>query len=581
VSRIIRLPDHVVNQIAAGEVVERPASVLKELLENAVDAGAARVTAHLKEAGRRLIRVVDDGVGMSADELELALERHATSKIASEADLQEIRSLGFRGEALPAICAISRFCLISRARGSERGALVRGYGGAVRQLLEVECPEGTTVEIADLFFNTPARLKFLKSPQAELSTALRVATQLALAHPAVHLYVTHNDRPVLTAPRAVRLRDRVGALLGSDLAGRLLEFRREERGVTVSGLIGPPSLARGNRDEVALIVNGRPVRDTLIVQALLEAYRPLLARDQFPVAVVRLELLPEDVDVNVHPSKAWVRFRQPRVVQELIFAAIQEALRAPEVVPVPRPLSMTAFPAEPAVAPPSGQSSLFREEAVGYALSLFGAVVGQLKDTFIVAANEEEVFFVDQHVAHERVLFERLRADLGGGPLPAQELLFPTPLELSPAARALLGEWAETLAGLGFELEGFGGATLLLRAVPALLKGEEPRHLLEALLDEVGPTQPGTHAGREPAPEARVREGAGHGGAGIPLVDRALAFVACRAAVKAGAPLDREAMARLLADLALTETPYFCPHGRPIVSRFSLREIKRELRRTW
>ncbi|MBI4588495.1 MAG: DNA mismatch repair endonuclease MutL [Candidatus Rokubacteria bacterium] len=559
-SRIVRLPDHVVNQIAAGEVVERPASVLKELLENAVDAGAARVAVDLKDAGRSLIRVVDDGIGMTAQELELALERHATSKIASERDLADIRSLGFRGEALPAICAVSRFSLTSRARGSEGGTLVKGEAGVIRQRLTVDCSPGTTVEIRDLFFNTPARLKFLRSPQAELGAALRVATQLALAHPALHLSVTHNERVIVTTPKAAHLRDRVGALLGYDLAGRLLEVAREERGVTVRGLAGPPALARGNRDEMVVIVNGRPVRDTLILQTLLEAYRPLLARDQFPIAVLALLLPPGQVDVNVHPSKAWVRFRQPRVVQEVVFAAVQEALRAPEVVPSPQTFTAPVPAFEPEGVPPDGQASLFKEERAGYSASLFGAVVGHLQDTFIVAANEEEVFFVDQHVAHERVLFERLRADLAAGPLPSQELLFPLTLDLGPSGDALLAEWQPMLAGLGFALEGFGGGTLLLRAMPAVLKGEEPRRLIEALLDEVGATV------RASAP---------------PVVDRALAFVACRAAIKAGAVLGREEMARLLADLSLTETPYFCPHGRPIVSRLSLREIRRELKRTW
>ncbi len=559
-SRIVRLPDHVVNQIAAGEVVERPASVLKELLENAVDAGAGRASVDLQDSGRRLIRVVDDGTGMTPEEMELALERHATSKIASEAELREIRTLGFRGEALPAICAVSRFSIQSRARGAERGAMLRGEGGEVRQRLAVECPEGTTVEIADLFFNTPARLKFLKSPQTELAAALRVASQLALAQPGVHLRVTHNGRPVLTTPRAASLRDRVGSLLGYDLAGRLLEVKREERGVAVGGLVGPPDLARGNRDEMVVIVNGRPVRDTQILQTLLEAYRPLLARDQFPVAVLTLGLPPADVDVNVHPSKAWVRFRQPRVIQELVFAAVQDALRTPEVVPSPRPIPMGS-PVVDSARPSGGEHpALLREELAGYAPALFGSVVGQLQDTFVVAANEEEVFFVDQHVAHERVLFERLKAELATGPLPSQELLFPLTLELGAAGRARIEEWAPVLVALGFDLQGFGGATLLLRAVPALLKGEEPRRLLEALVDEVG------------APVS---------GAAPALVDRALAFVACRAAIKAHAPLDREAMTRLLADLSVTETPYFCPHGRPIVSRLSLREIKRELRRTW
>jgi DNA mismatch repair protein MutL len=560
VSRIVRLPDHVVNQIAAGEVVERPASVLKELLENAVDAGAGRITTDLQDAGRRLIRVADDGVGMTPQEMELALERHATSKIASEADLRDIRSLGFRGEALPAICAVSRFSLVSRARGVAQGAMLRGEGGLVRQRLAVECVEGTTVEVADLFFNTPARLKFLKSPQAELAAGLRCATQLALAQPAVHLLVTHNERPVLTAPKASSLRDRVGALLGYDLAGRLLAVRREERAVALEGLLGPPALARGNRDEMVVIVNGRPVRDSLILQTLLEAYRPLLARDRFPIAILTLRLPPAEVDVNVHPSKAWVRFRQPRVVQELVFVAVQEALRSAEVVSSPRPVTPVEPGAQPSQDLPADQPSLFREERAGYAQLLFGGVVGQLQDTFIVAASEEEVFFVDQHVAHERVLFERLKADLALGPLPSQELLFPLTLEMPPSSHALLALWQPALTGLGFDLQGFGGATLLLRAVPALLKGEEPRHVLEALVDEVGSPR------RESSP---------------PLVDRALAFVACRAAVKAGAPLGREEMTRLLADLSLTETPFFCPHGRPIVSRLSLREIRRELKRTW
>jgi len=567
VSRIVRLPEHLVNQIAAGEVVERPASVLKELLENALDAEAGRVAVDLKDAGRALIRIVDDGVGMTADELELALERHATSKIATEADLREIRSLGFRGEALPAICAVSRFSLLSRARGAAPGAMLRGEGGAVRQRLAVECSVGTAVEITDLFFNTPARLKFLKSPQTELAAGLRIAGQLALAHPALHLRVTHNDRAVLTAPKAATLRDRVGALLGYDVAGRLLDVGRQERGLSIRGLVSPPALARGNRDEMVVIVNGRPVRDTQLLQTLLEAYRPLLARDQFPVAVLTLDVPSGEVDVNVHPSKAWVRFRQPRLIQELVFAAVQEALRAPEVVASPRPVAAQAPSGAPAALPTDAQPGLFKEGAAGYSPMLFGAVVGQLHDTFIVAASEEEVFFVDQHVAHERVLFERLKADLAAGPLPSQELLFPLTLELGPASRALLGEWREALAGLGFDLQGFGGATLLLRAVPALLKGEEPRRLLEALVDEVGAPGPRSRAeGRGPAP---------------PLVDRTLAFVACRAAVKAGAPLGREEMVRLLTDLSLTETPYFCPHGRPIVSRLSLGEIRRELKRTW
>ena len=561
-SRIHQLPDRLVNLIAAGEVVERPASVLKELLENAIDAGASAVTVDLRDAGRQLIRVTDDGIGMTSEELELALKRHATSKIATEQDLEAIQSLGFRGEALPSICAVSRFTVVSVPAGSAQGRLVRGEGGTITERLDVDASVGTMVEIRDLFFNTPARLKFLKSPRSELAAALRIAHQLALAHPQLHLRVTHNGRPVLTAPKATTLRDRLGALLGHDLARQLLALQSENRGVSMSGLISPPELTRGNREAIVIIVNGRPVRDTLILEALLEGYRPLLPRDQFPVAVLCLSVPPREVDVNVHPSKAWVRFRQPRLIQEAVFTLVQAALRSPEVIRHTA-LSITAAPAsatgsgiEPS--PPPSEPFLFKETPAPYP-SRFGVVVGQLQETFVISANEEEVFFLDQHVAHERVLFERVKAELTAGPLASQELLFPEPLELEPAGRALLSQWLPTLGDLGFSIEEFGRGAFLLRAVPSLLRGEEPRRLIEGLLEEVGPASQ----------------------SGSPLLDRVLAFVACRAAVKAHQPLERGEMARLLADLSVTETPYFCPHGRPIVSRLSLKEIKRELRRTW
>jgi len=578
-TRIRRLPDHLVNKIAAGEVVERPASVVKELVDNALDADGRIVTVELKDAGRQLIRVTDDGTGMSPDDVDLALMRHATSKLATDADLDTIMTLGFRGEALPAICAVTRFSVRSCPRGADTGTLVRGEGGAVGEKLLVASPPGTAVEAQDLFFNTPGRLKFLKAAATELAVTLRLLHGIALAYPDVHLRVSHNGKPVLTAPRAATVRDRLGALVGFDLAGRMLDVQTPDGELTVSGLVAPPQLARGNRDEITLIVNGRPVRDTLLTQALIDAYRPLLARDQFPVAVLRIDLPSRDVDVNVHPTKAWVRFRSPRLIQEALFRAVQETLRSSRVVP-PQPglaaagergawLGADRGPADSPQgvaggfgADPGGtsQPSLFREEGKSFGSPHFGSIIGQLQDTFIVAASDEEVFFVDQHVAHERVLFERLERDLERNPLPSQELLFPQPLELGPGQANLLNEWARTLEGLGFALEGFGGSAVLLRAVPSLLRGEEPRRLIEGLVDEVGAARSGEMA---------------------PLLARALAFVACRAAIKAHQPLERDEMTRLLADLSQARTPYFCPHGRPIVSRLSLREIKRELGRTW
>ena len=555
--KIRRLPDHLVNKIAAGEVVERPASAVKELVENALDAGALTVTVDLRDGGSALIRVTDDGIGMTADELPLALERHATSKLARDEDLDAIATLGFRGEALAAICAVSRFTLTSCPRGASQGLRLAGEGGMVKQRLEVPADSGTSVEVRDLFFNTPARLKFLKSSATELSASLRALTQLALAHPRTHLRVASNGRAVLTTPAAAEPRARVGAVWGHDVAERLLAVDRTEHGVSVRGLISPPDLARGNRDEIVLIVNGRPVRDPALLQATLDAYRPLLPRDRFPVVLLAITLAETDVDVNVHPTKAWVRFRHPRLIYEMVAAATLGGLRRPAVVPEVGPRCDGRLD-EPAPGGVAEQTALFGAAAAVEPRALFGRVLGQVQDTFVVSTSDNEVFFLDQHVAHERVLFERLQRELREGTPAAQALLFPEPLELPPASCALLERWRAPLERLGFAFEGLGTATVVVRAVPALLKGSEPKRLVEAAVDEFGGP-----------------------GAAEPTLDRALAFLACRAAVKANMPLGREEMDRLVAELSVTETPYFCPHGRPIVSRVSMHDIRRELKRTW
>ena len=568
VGRIRKLPEHLINKIAAGEVVERPASVVKELVENALDAEARTVSIDLRDGGAALIRVSDDGIGMTAEELGLALERHATSKIAADADLDAIATLGFRGEALPAICAVARFVITSRARGVADGTRLAGAGGEIAQRLAVAADTGTTIEVTDLFFNTPARLKFLKAVTTELGQSLRPVTQLALAHLVVHLRVTSNGRSVLNAPPAKELRDRVGALWGWDVAGRLLAIDRHEHAISVRGLASPPDLTRGGRDDVITLVNGRPVRDPALFQAVLQAYRPLLPRDRFPFVVLSVTLPHTDVDVNVHPTKAWVRFRHPRLAHEMIGAALGEALRRRAVVPGVASVS-DAPTSTPAIGAHSGaveagstfggdagQAALFAESTATYATSL-GRVLGQVQDTFIVAASDTEVFFLDQHAAHERVIFERLQAEANAGTPVSQALLFGEPLDLAPGAGAQLGRWRAPLERLGFAFDERGDS-VVLRAVPVVLKGEEPRRLMEAMVDELaGPK------------------------AGEPVIDRALAFVSCRAAIKANTPLGREEMERLLAELSATATPYFCPHGRPTMSRISLQDVRREVRRIW
>ncbi len=556
-SRIRRLPDDLINKIAAGEVVERPASVVKELVENALDAHARTVTIDVRDGGATLVRVVDDGWGMTAEELVLALERHATSKLARAEDLDAIGTLGFRGEALPAICAVSRFTIVSRAREVAEGLRLTGAGGAIDQRLAVAAQIGTSVEVSDLFYNTPARLKFLKAPATELAACLRFLTHVAIAQPGVHLRVSHGGRPVLAAP-AGDLRARVGALWGWDVAARLLDVQRVEHGIGVRGVAAPPDLTRGGRDDMVVVVNGRPVRDAALGQAILEAYRPLLPRDRFPMVALVIELALSDVDANVHPTKAWVRFRHPRLVQEMVVAALGEALRRTAVAPAVAPVSAAADRDPRAVGEAGDQGALFAEGTRDYRHADFGRVLGQAQDTFIVTASDSEVFFVDQHAAHERVIFERLDAQLAAGAPPSQTLLFPQPLALGPAARTVLERAREPLERLGFVFEGFGGDTIVLRAVPSLLEGDEPRRLVEAAVEELTAAKPGE-----------------------PVLDRALAFVACRAAIKAPAPLEREEMARLVDELGATARPFFCPHGRPTLSRIALADVRREVRRVW
>jgi DNA mismatch repair protein MutL len=573
-----RLPDGLVNKIAAGEVVERPASVVKELVENSLDAGATRVEIALRGAGRQLIAVTDDGRGMLPADCVLALERHATSKLRAESDLDTIGTLGFRGEALPAIFAVSRLTLVSRAAGEPRGFLVVGEGGVVAESGPADAPPGTAVEVRDLFFNTPARAKFLKSPATEQTAIVRVVTQLALAHPGVHVRLLANGRVVLNAPASATLRERVGALYGFGLVPRLLEVTGDGAGARLRGVVAPPALARSHRDDIHLIVNGRVVRDTLLTQALLEAFRPQLPRDQFPLAAIAFDLEAGEVDVNVHPAKTWVRFRRPRVLYGVLLDAVRAALRQLDAAPAGLAARIVGAEGDPAgtvvpvpglgIGGPAGweggdpaQAALFREGEAGYRSEpFFGRVVGQIEDTFIVAHTPDEVFFVDQHVAHERVLFERLRAELDAGALASQELLFPLPLELAPARLRALERAHPELDRLGFAVEGFGAGAVLLRAVPSLLRAADVPRLADELAQELD-------------------EDAGHGAS--PVLDRLLAFVACRAAIKAHQALATEEMAQVLTDLAGTATPYYCPHGRPIVSRIPLGEIKRELRRTW
>jgi DNA mismatch repair protein MutL len=585
--RITRLPDDLANQIAAGEVVERPASVVKELVENAIDAGATRIAITVEYGGKKLIRVEDDGSGMDADDARLCLERHATSKIRRADDLGAISTLGFRGEALPSIASVSHFRLRTRSRESPSGTEIRVNGGAVESVVEAGGPEGTFVEVADLFYNLPARRKFLKSDAAESAQISRMVTQLALCYPEVGFTLTSAGRRSLQCPPVGRLQDRLYQIYGE--RPDLIEVRREGGGVSLSGFIAALAETGPTRGPQNVFVNRRIVKDRTIAHAILDAYSVASNRERSPEVHLFLELPPERVDVNVHPTKAEVRFREQSLVHEVVRRAVSDALgrsdapelqlRASDIIPN-RPIT-PAIPGILSGYAPGAPGSLGPTGSVPYngapvhrtAPSAPGApsaplapelrpliTLGQFRDTFIVAMDDEGICIIDQHVAHERVLFERIMQRLTAGTLESQRLLVPIVLELPPAERGALLSRAKALDTFGFDIEEFGGdTTVKLTAVPALLPRDECEAAVRALAEDLD----GLDRGLD------IHE----------ALKRIAATTACHAAVKANYPLTPEKMRHILDELRATAYSTVCPHGRPVMLRITRREVERNFER--
>ncbi len=586
---IRRLPPPLVNRIAAGEVVERPASVVKELVENAVDAGAARVEVELADAGRSLIRVRDDGVGMDAAALPLAVERHATSKLPAD-DLLDLRHLGFRGEALPSIAAVSRLALTSRTEGAEHAWRLEVDAGDVREPVPAAGPRGTEVVVRDLFYATPARLKFLKSERAELQAATDTVKRLALAHPAVALRLVHGERRLFAAQPADRF-GRALAVMGGALADAVhVTAARDD--LALEAFCALPTAGAKTSRQQALIVNGRPVTDRTLAGALKAAYDDLLAKDRHPVAVLHLDAAPQAVDVNVHPTKAEVRFRDAGAVRGLVVGAIRRALAGaghrtaqtvsdaalgafrPGSAPVPAPGSSAgwsrpaaqprlelaetrrAWGGEPAAPPEPTASS--RSDATSQpqpdADRPLGEACAQLHGTWIVAEATDGVVLVDMHAAHERIVYERLKAQLEDG-VARQTLLMPAVVELEGAVIARLVEARDTLLRLGLELEGFGAGGVLVRAVPAALGEVDARRLVGDVGEDL--TVNGTPTALE---EALLR-----------LASR----MACHGSVRGGQSLTRDAMNALLRTMETTPNSGQCNHGRPTYIKLARADLER------
>jgi DNA mismatch repair protein MutL len=575
--RIRLLPERLVNRIAAGEVVERPAAAVKELVENALDAGATRIAVRLEGGGIDRIEVSDDGCGMGADDLALAVQRHCTSKLADEA-LVVITTLGFRGEALPSIGAAARLHLVSRPHGSPHAHAVRVEGGRVSGVAPEAGAAGTRAVVSDLFYATPARRKFLKQPRTEAEHAEAAVRRLALAAPGVAFRFESEGRVAFDLPAQDRPA-RVMALLGVE-PGVLLTVQAARGDLLLAGFAGPPTVTRGSAAAQSFVVNGRPVTDKVLTTALRVAYRDVIAPGRQPVAALYLELPPDAVDVNVHPAKTELRFRDPEGVRGLVISALRRALAGgagspalarPQLHPVSRPplrlvasrpnalqrgaprytgfadaqLPLTGGPAARALPAPAPEPQ-----------HPLGAPLGQVFDTYILAvADDGSLVLVDQHAAHERLTHEALRAQHAAGGVRAQTLLLPAVVELPPPSCAALLAEAEALRLLGLEIEGFGPGAVLVRALPACLGAPDPAPLLRDLADELA------ECGEATALAQRL--------------DAVLARLACHGSIRAGRRLQPAEMAALLRQMEATPRAATCSHGRPTVLKLTRAELER------
>jgi DNA mismatch repair protein MutL len=649
------LPEHVANKIAAGEVVERPASVVKELLENSLDAGARRIRINVEAGGKRLIHIVDDGCGMVRDDALLAFERHATSKLKNADDLLAIATLGFRGEALPSIGAVSRLRLETRAPEETSGTIVEVAGGRILRVDEAGLPAGTAITVRDLFFNIPARRKFLRAEATELSHIASLITHYALAHPDKHFELHSATNAILIAAPVESRADRIYQIFGKETLNDLLPVAAalplqhsglphraspdpdvdqdaiagETPGeIRLHGFVSRPEVQKLNRNSIFIFVNGRLIRDRLVLHAFSEAYRNLMPPTVFPVVLLFLELPFAEVDVNVHPSKTEVRFRQHGFIHDFVRDSVRAALLKARPVPqfrreiAARPtasqaltpgadpeLGVTAEDAEfalhPPPLPPRNERLTFGEDSISiggnaaipvarFPRQTFGGPapdaathgeqphdapapveegtdtpaqvelaglrpLGQIENSFIVAAGEESLWIIDQHVAHERVLFEKVLRQQAANQVESQRLLMPLIVELTPAQQAVFADISEELARNGFEVEPFGSRTIAVKTAPAGLEAASLEQMLHELLNQLEREQQATNL------ESLRREIA--------------ASIACHAAIKINTPLEIHKMEWLLRALAQTECPISCPHGRPIVLRYSIKEIQRAFKR--
>lgn len=603
-STIHVLPEELCNKIAAGEVVERPSSVVKELLENSLDAGATEILIELQAGGKKLIRIADNGRGMNRQDAFLSLERHATSKISSDADLFALQTLGFRGEALASIASVSRFLLQTCDNADGLGQQIYAEGGAVKRAEEIGLPQGTVVEVRNLFFNLPARRKFLRKEQTELSHAADVVTKQALAHPDVCFRLKHNDRMLLDLRREKGLRERFAALLGRSLLKDMLAIDQDGGpDLSLTGLISQPQLTRSAASHIYTFINGRYIRDRVVQHAVMAGYRHLLMKGRYPVVTLFLQIDPALVDVNVHPTKHEVRFREQGLVHDFIVDCLRKELRSADwltesdsgVEPVPGPVSQAviyqqstasatpvasepvsrytyngppvntanmAFPVAENMdtkfgVEPSEQLSLPEDEEQGFFSRLH--ILGQYHQSYLLCQDGDDLIMVDQHAAHERIGFEKLRHSYAEGSVSSQALLFPDVLELDFRSATALEENRTELERLGFEIEPFGGKSFALKSVPQVLIDRDAGQLVIDVALEL--------------------EKIGRAGQLQESINEILILMACHGVIRANQALSTAEIKALFRELDQIDFKANCPHGRPVLQRLTLTEVERLFRR--
>jgi DNA mismatch repair protein MutL len=568
------LPENVSSAIAAGEVVERPASVVKELVENSLDAGAKSIQITTEEGGKLLIEVVDDGSGIAQAEVLLAVARFATSKLETAQDLFAIDTLGFRGEALSSIAAVSRLEMVTRAQGEEIGSKLNVDGGEIKPLASIGSPTGTVIRIRDLFYNVPARRKFLKTENTERRWITRFVNRYALAYPGVRIQLQQEGRSLIKTTGNGDPREVLTEVFGLETARQMISIPPSPGAeISVSGFVSPPELNRSNRRELTFFVNGRWVQDSSLSAAVLQAYHTLLMVGRYPIAVLFLQVPPEQVDVNVHPSKSEIRFREP----DRVFAVLQRAIRAtlmghasaPRIdlhsawsreglSSSPGPISAGwGFAAESSF-DPSASRPLSPQGVLPTATIPLLRAVGQIGAAYLVAEGPDGLYLIDQHAAHERILFEKMMADRDAGALESQNLLEAQTMEFSHSEAALLQENLEALIELGFAIEPFGERSFRLRAVPSLVTGKDPIFALRSVVEEFEENE-------EPLADA--------------LEARLAARICKRVAIKAGQVLSVAEQRQLLRDLESCSLPRTCPHGRPTMIHLSVDALERQLGR--